>query len=64
MAERDEIIVLNKTDLPEVRKRLPALQKLFARRKLSLHGVSAVTGDGLKQVLELAWQAVARVSGR
>jgi GTP-binding protein len=56
MAARAEIVVLNKIDLPTTRKRLPALKKLFAKRGLRLYGISAVTGEGLAQVLEAAWK--------
>ena len=60
LAGRAEIVVLNKLDLPATRKRLPALKKLFARRGLGLHGISAATGEGLGQVLEAAWKALAK----
>ena len=60
MAARDEIVVLNKVDLPTTRKRLPALQKVFAKRGLKLHGISAATGEGLAQVLEAAWKALVK----
>ena len=60
MAQRTEIVVLNKIDLPTVRKRLAALKKIFARRGLLLLGISAVTGEGLSQVLESAWRALSQ----
>ena len=60
MAKRDEIVVLNKVDLPTTRKRLPALKKLFAKRGLQLHGISAATGEGLAQVLEAAWKVLVK----
>ena len=60
MAKRDEIVVLNKVDLPTTRKRLPALKKVFAKRGLQLHGISAATGEGLTQVLEAAWKELVK----
>jgi len=60
MAKRDEIVVLNKVDLPPTRKRLPALKKLFAKRGLRLHGISAATGEGLAPVLEAAWKVLVK----
>ncbi len=60
MAARDEIVVLNKVDLPATRKRLPAIKKLFLRRGLKLYGISAATGEGLPEVLEAAWKALAK----
>ena len=58
MAARTEILVLNKTDLPETRKRLPALERAFSRRGLKLLPISAATGQGLSQVLEAAYAAL------
>jgi GTP-binding protein len=58
LAKRAEILVLNKVDLPATKKRLPALKKVFSRRGLRLYGISAATGEGLPQVLEIAWKAL------
>ncbi len=58
LAKRAEILVLNKVDLPATSKRLPALKKVFSRRGLRLYGISAATGEGLPQVLEVAWKAL------
>jgi GTPase len=57
LAARTEIVTLNKTDLPDTRKRLPALQRLFARRGVKLYPISAATGQGLPQVIEAAYSA-------
>lgn len=58
LAARSEIVVLNKIDLPATRKKLPALKKEFAKRGLRLLGISAVTGEGMPEVLEAAWEAL------
>jgi len=60
MAARAQIIVLNKMDLPATKKRLPVLKKLFAKRGLRLHGISAATGEGLPEVLEAAWKELVK----
>jgi GTP-binding protein len=52
LARRKEIVVLNKIDLPEVRRQLKRLQAAFARRGLELLGASAATGEGLPELLE------------
>lgn len=59
LATRPEIVVLNKTDLPHVRAKLPALRRTFAKRKIRLAAVSAVTGDGLGDLLEAMWKVLA-----
>jgi GTP-binding protein len=60
LAQREEILVLNKVDLPTTRKRLPALKKTFARRGLKLFGVSAASGEGLGPLLEAAWKELVK----
>jgi GTP-binding protein len=60
LAARTEIVVINKVDLPTTRKRLPALQRVFAGRGLKLYPISAATGQGLSQVLEAAYGAQAK----
>jgi GTP-binding protein len=58
LASRPEVVVLNKMDMPETRKKLPALKRLFARRGLHLLGISAVTGDGIAALLSTLWSAL------
>jgi GTP-binding protein len=58
LAARIEVVVLNKLDLPETRKKFPALERLFARRGLRLFGVSAATGEGIPGLLRALWSAL------
>ena len=60
LAARPEIVAINKIDLPTTRKRLPALGRLFARRGVKLHHISAATGQGLVSVLEAAFPLLAK----
>jgi GTP-binding protein len=60
LAARPELVVVNKLDLPDTRKKLATLRKTFARRKIELHAISAATGEGLPALLEAAWQALDR----
>jgi GTPase len=60
LAERAEIVVLNKTDLPTTRAKLKTLRSTFARRKVKLLAISAATGEGLGELLEAAWRALER----
>lgn len=53
LAQRPEIAILNKIDDPGVRRRLGRLRAAFARRGIELIGVSALTGEGLPELLEL-----------
>jgi GTP-binding protein len=60
MAERPEIVVINKVDIPETRAKLARLRAPFKKRGLELMAISAVTGEGLPELLEAAWKALAR----
>jgi GTPase len=59
LAKKPQIIAVTKVDVPEARAAGEKLAKLLGRRKkpVKVHLVSAVTGDGLPQLLD----AVARV---
>jgi len=59
LAKKPQVIAVTKIDLPEARAGGEKLQKLLGRRKkaLEVHLVSAVTGEGLPELLD----AVARV---
>jgi len=56
LAERPQIVALNKIDVPEVRRKLKTLAAPFKRRGLKLLPVSAATGEGVPQLLEAAWR--------
>jgi GTP-binding protein len=58
LAARPEIVVLNKLDTPEARRRLTTLKKAFARRKLPFFAISTVTGEGVPALLEAMWKAL------
>jgi len=59
LAEKPQVVALTKMDLPEARERLRELRKGFARkrRKPTIMAISAVTGEGLDELLD----AVARI---
>jgi GTP-binding protein len=56
LAARPQIVALNKIDLPDVRRRLAQIAAPFKRRGLPLFAVSAVTGEGVPELLEAAWR--------
>jgi GTP-binding protein len=58
LAERPQIVVLNKIDLPDVEAARRKLSATFARRKLKLHVVSAATGEGVPALLEEIWKTL------
>jgi GTP-binding protein len=59
LAERPQIVVLNKTDLPDVEALRKRLAATFARRKIRLLAISAATGGGVPALLEEVWKVLA-----
>jgi GTPase len=61
LAEKPQIVAVNKVDVPEARKGVAALGKALARRKKGPKDVlalSAVTGEGLDALLDAVGKAV------
>jgi GTPase len=56
LAQRPQVVALNKVDLTEVRERREELENAFAGRGIRLHGISAATGQGVKELLEEVWR--------
>ncbi|HYB97990.1 MAG TPA: GTPase ObgE [Candidatus Limnocylindrales bacterium] len=51
LAERPQIVVATKMDLPEVAERVPELRALLERRGLELHAISSATGAGTRELV-------------
>ncbi len=54
LAEKPQIVALNKIDLPEVLEKWPQLKKEFKRHKIEIMEVSALTHENITKLL---WQA-------
>jgi len=59
LAEKPQVVVLNKADLTETREAEQELHAAFAERGVTLLTMSAVTGDGVRAALEALWAHVA-----
>jgi GTP-binding protein len=59
LARRPQIVALSKFDISEARAAYPALKARFAERGVTLHAVSAPTGEGMRELLEAVWSALA-----
>jgi GTP-binding protein len=60
LAEKPQVVVLNKTDLTETRDAVEAVKATLADRGIELHSMSAATGEGVRELLETLWTFVAR----
>lgn len=60
LAKRPQIVVLNKIDLPYVRDLFPELEAAFRERGVPLIGISAATGEGLREMLNRLGEVVFR----
>jgi GTPase len=56
LASRPELVVINKIDLPETRKKLPTLRRTFEKRGVALLAISTATGEGVPDMLEAVWR--------
>jgi GTP-binding protein len=58
LAKRPQVVVLNKIDLPEVRRKRSQIAATFKRRGIHVLAMSAATGEGLPEVLEAVWRTL------
>lgn len=56
LAEKPQIVVLNKIDLTETRDSLEEIQVAFAAKGVTLLTMSSITGEGVDEVLNRCWQ--------
>ena len=52
LAKRPQIVALSKMDVTETREASRRWREKFAARGITLHAVSAATGEGVKELLE------------
>jgi GTP-binding protein len=53
LAKKPQIVALNKIDLPDVRENAKKQVALFKKKGIMLHSFSAVTGEGIKEILNI-----------
>jgi len=59
LEERDQIVVVNKVDLAEVRRRVPELRKLLGSREIDASFISAEEGEGTEDLVRSMAAALA-----
>jgi GTP-binding protein len=50
LAKRPQLVAMTKADLPEVREAFPSVQARFAERGIRIRLISAVTGEGVRDL--------------
>lgn len=58
LAELSQVVAVNKVDLPDVRALIPELEEAFGARGIRLYAVSAATGEGVGELLEVLYQLI------
>jgi GTPase len=61
LAEKPQLVALNKIDTPEAKKKLPRVRGYFKRMKKEAYPISALTGEG---VSDLLWALSRQVGDR
>ncbi len=60
LKDRSRLIAINKIDLPHVRDRMPRLEREFQELGVSVHFISAATGEGVNELMSKAWELVSK----
>jgi GTPase len=62
MAEKPQIVAINKIDQEEVRERLPEIRRAFAGRGIEPIALSAATGEGVGEAVELVARRLGEIA--
>jgi GTP-binding protein len=62
LVAKPQIIAVNKIDIPDVRDRIPELQRLLKRTDLPLHFISAATREGVAPLMATACHMIDTVA--
>ena len=60
MLAKPQLVAANKIDALDDPKRVTALEKRAKKLKLKFFQISAVTGEGVKELIEAAWPIIAK----
>ncbi len=62
LAQRPQVVALNKVDITGARERAVELLKFFNAKGIKVQAISAVTGEGLKELVDYVGSMVERLS--
>ena len=58
LAARPQVVALSKLDVTETKEAFATWRDRFAQAGVTLHAVSAATGEGVRELLEAAWPSI------
>src|SRR5881227_2766362 len=58
LGRKEQVVAANKIDVPEARERAEAFKKKLARKKIRVHLISGVTGEGTQELLDAMVRAL------
>lgn len=58
LAEKPQLVAINKLDMPEARERFPALKAAIAAQGYEVFGISGLTREGVRALMGRAYQLV------
>jgi GTP-binding protein len=62
LAQKEQLVVVNKIDLHQVRKRITGLRDAFSQAGINVHFVSAVTGEGVAELMSQTFAMLGQVT--
>jgi len=64
LAERPQIIALNKIDLPETREKIGVIRSLFESKGMPVFAISAMTGEGMEALIGHLFDSISALNGK
>jgi GTPase len=64
LADKPQIVVLNKIDLPEVQERREMIREEFEAAGINAHFISAATGLGIPALMKEAFKVLGSLAGK
>lgn len=61
LENKPEIVVINKLDIFDVQENFESINDLFSKNGVELLGISAATGDGIKELLEEVYKKLTKI---
>jgi len=62
LAQKPQLVAVNKIDLPWVRVKLAEIEEAFRRAGTPAHFISAITGEGIAEFIAKVWEMLGRVT--